>query len=238
MGSFINGRQAIISLGVTLGVILAVVIAAFVFRGEPPATVLRSSLAKTQTPATSGSAETGVSTSVPTVQFEQIADPKFVSTPSNPADTFTITTGKGPQIFSLYFVEALSSDLTHQQRASEQAVFFGNTSVEGVLAEGRSAARLVEELLSTKPFRVLTRWERLPQTQRYLALILVELDNGQWTNLADLLVSRGYARIQGITTDLPDSGRAKEDYLVELNSLAQRAETDRLGIWSRVALAP
>jgi hypothetical protein len=61
MGSFINGRQAIISLGVTLGVILAVVIAAFVFRGEPPATVLRSSLAKTQTPATSGSAETGVS---------------------------------------------------------------------------------------------------------------------------------------------------------------------------------
>jgi len=238
MGSFINGRQAVISLGVTAGVILAVVIAAAVFRGEPPATVLRSSLAKTPTLATAGSTETGAPTSVPAVLFEQIADPKFVSMPSNQADTFTITTGKGPQIFSLYFVEALSSDLTHQQRVSEQAAFFGKTSVESVLAEGRSAARLVEELLSTKPFRVLTRWERLPQTQRYLALILVELDNGQWTNLADLLVSRGYARIQGITTDLPDSGRAKEDYLVELNSLAQRAETDRLGIWSRVALAP
>ena len=160
MGSFINGRQAVISLGVTLGVIVAVVVAAIVFKGEPPATVLRSSLAKTQTPVTAGSTETGVPTSVPTVLFEQIPAPKFVSTPSNQADTFTITTGKGPQIFSLYFVEALCSDLTHQQRVSEQAAFYGKISVESVLAEGRTASRLVEELLTTRPFTVMTRWER------------------------------------------------------------------------------
>jgi endonuclease YncB( thermonuclease family) len=78
----------------------------------------------------------------------------------------------------------------------------------------------------------MTRWEEVPGLSRYYALVLVEISAGKWVYLADLLVQQGFARVAGVTTNLPSDARSMNDYAMELQALRRRAEQQKAGIWA------
>jgi endonuclease YncB( thermonuclease family) len=109
--------------------------------------------------------------------------------------------------------------------------------VSPLLEVGNEAAAYVTQLLKTHPFHVLTRWERVPNTVRYYAVIKVQLPEGT-VYLADLLIRKGFARIGGLMTELPDERRDQPSYLAELKSLDEKARSSKSGIWAKVTQLP
>jgi endonuclease YncB( thermonuclease family) len=79
---------------------------------------------------------------------------------------------------------------------------------------------------------VLTRWEKTPDG-RYYALIWVEYEKDKWKYLSELLVRRGYARVDGLTTPIPNTKLNEDDYLQLLQMGAKYARQNKLGIWSK-----
>ena len=210
-------------------------LATVIFRRDPPPTVPRTDAPQASAQPAAQSPVSAVPIRSVSERFEQIANPKLADDQGNKADTLRINIDGQVHSFSLYFVDALDNDFNDKEKVKDQAAFFGNTTSEAVVETGRDAYRTVANQLSTRPFRVLTRWERAHNSPNYLALIMVQKEDGQWTYLADMLVKQGYARISGITTPLPDDARAMEDYLVELRKHADYARERHLGIWSRVS---
>ena len=133
----------------------------------------------------------------------------------------------------LYFVDALETTQNHPQRVAEQERYFGVRGDKLILDAGKEAASYAAELLKRRPFNVLTRWERVPNTLRYYAIIVVENDDGRPVYLADLLMRRGYARVAGVSTFLPGDPRDEPTYVAELQSLARKARETKSGIWAK-----
>ncbi|MCB1225842.1 MAG: thermonuclease family protein [Verrucomicrobiales bacterium] len=158
----------------------------------------------------------------------------LVESRGNEADTLRMQVDGEELIFVLYFVDALDASWTHPQRINDQARWFGNASSDRIVETGIEALNFVRTLLTTKPFRVMTRWERVPNTSRYYALIIVEEEPGRMTYLQDILVREGYARIQGVTTPLPGDSRDEAHYLAYLRQLANEARREKRGIWKNL----
>ena len=78
----------------------------------------------------------------------------------------------------------------------------------------------------------MTRWEQVPERSRFYALVLVEITPGKWVYLADLLVQQGFARVAGVTTNLPSDSRSVNDYALELQTLRKQAEQRKAGVWA------
>jgi hypothetical protein len=95
---------------------------------------------------------------------------------------------------------------------------------------GAEAAAYVTGLLKVKPFTLLTRWEPVPDRSRYYALILVETEKGN-VYLADLLMQKGYARLAGLSCDLPGGVKGADDYGLYLHKLSKEAREAKLGAW-------
>jgi endonuclease YncB( thermonuclease family) len=133
-----------------------------------------------------------------------------------------------------YFIDALETTSTHPTRVQDQARYFGKAAPADVTLTGKEALEYVSTLLRTRPFHVLTRWELVPNMDRYYALIFVEYEKGKWTYLSDLLVRQGFARVDGVTTALPDDPRDETAYLVDLKQHASYARQKRVGIWAKV----
>lgn len=150
----------------------------------------------------------------------------------NEADTLRLRIGNDEYVFELYFIDALEASWTHPEIVASQARWFGGVANETIVNVGQEAMVYVRELLQGHPFTVLTRWERVPDSSRYYALILVEHQPGQQVYLADLLLHNGYARIGGQTTQLPEDRRRLEAYLDELKTHSRYAKEKHLGIWA------
>ncbi|SKA84243.1 hypothetical protein SAMN02745166_00995 [Prosthecobacter debontii] len=159
----------------------------------------------------------------------------LVESRANEADTLRIRIGNDEYIFVLYFVDALEATMTHPQRVAEQARYFGHTTEKVITSTGEEAAAYVTELLKTRPFEVLTRWERVPNTLRYYALIRFLREDGHRVYLMDLLLRKGYARLDGVDTALPGDSRDLPTYLAELMALGRRAREEKEGVWEKVA---
>jgi endonuclease YncB( thermonuclease family) len=166
-------------------------------------------------------------------EFEMFPKAKFIESRTNEADTlrFKVSDTEDEYVFVLYFVDALDASATHPQRVQEQARYFGVSS-QRVIEEGQRAAVYVTKLLKERPYTVMTRWEEVPGLSRYYALVLVEISAGKWVYLADLLVQQGFARVAGVTTNLPSDARSMNDYAMELQALRRRAEQQKAGIWA------
>lgn len=221
-------RETLLNLAITCVLVLIVVLSAILLRESKPGTVPTAIPVK---PA-------GVLGSLD--GFHQV-EPNFVSLPgaefiesrTNEPDAFRVKTGSEEIVFVLYFADALEASWTHPQLVAAQAKWFGNASNQAVVDGGVVAMNYVAELLKSKPFTVLTRWERVPNSSRYYALIDVEAEPGKRSYLADLLMRKGYARVAGVTTFLPpDDHLSMEDYLVRLNSHAKQARAQKQGIWA------
>jgi endonuclease YncB( thermonuclease family) len=233
MSSSSAQKPVFTNLLITAGVVLLVTALAIVFKQRSPRQTTSDVVPKA-VPVTQPSVPTG-STKPIRDSFEQFPAVTLVQTPDNEPDTFKVNLGTaGEHVFTLYFVDALETNFKQTKRIKEQSAHFAGATTEAIVETGRDAMKTVQQELGTRPFRLLTRWEKHPETQRYLALVLVQLENEQWTYLGDLLLRQGFARVQGISTPLPDDSRALEDYNAELRTHAKFAKDRRLGIWARV----
>jgi len=225
-------RQSLTNLLVTLCVVLLVALGAVLFKPEPPATVPRS-----QGPA-------GVPVAIPVAAPEtgqpemevlQLLDgAALAEVPIISADTFRLRAVGKEHVFCLYFVEALENSFSDIARVKQQAAFFTGATQEAIVESGRDAAKEAARLLASHPFKVWTRWQKVPGTDRFFAMIAVEMESGRWTYLDEVLVGKGFAQAEGAVTLLPDGKRSMESHLTQLRKLAGAAREQRLGIWSRI----
>lgn len=231
-------RETITNLAITCGLVFAIVIGAILLRdcrpvpSAVPVTVPR--VVKQETPQTKAPIPNGKTQRSVAQRFLTFPNPTLVNSAADEADTFQIRVGDEVHMFVMYYVDALDASPTHPERVAAQARYFGRATQEAVIETGKEAQAYVAELLKTRPFRLLTRWEHQPNTERYYALILVEYEKGRWIYLADLLVRQGFARVEGVTTPLPDDKRTVDTYLNELRVHARYAREKRLGIWAKV----
>ena len=167
-------------------------------------------------------------------RFQILPSPVLVESRANEADTLRIRYGNEEHIFVLYFADALETTMNHPQLVAEQGRYFGKVADKTILEVGKEAAEYVAQLLKDHHFNVLTKWERVPNTVRYYAIIKVQMPGGP-VYLADLLIRKGYAYVHGIPTELPDDKRDLPTYAVEIRDLAIKARETKSGIWAKAA---
>ena len=95
---------------------------------------------------------------------------------------------------------------------------------------GAEAKQFTLDLLESKPFVILTRWESVMKSYRFHAFVLVESSPGKYEYLSEILVRNGLARIYTMPADLPD-GTKKERFKDHLKSVEAEARTARRGAW-------
>jgi hypothetical protein len=227
-------RDTLLNLAITAVLVLMVVLGGILLKesrpAPPPAVPVKVAGMPGETlPDESGGAK-GVAD-----KFLVFPRAVLVESRANEADTLRIRIGNDEHIFVLYFVDALEASMNHPQRVAEQARYFGRTNEKVIISTGMEAAAYVAELLKTRPFEVLTRWERVPNTLRYYALIRFLREDGQPVYLIDLLLRKGYARLDGVDTELPGDSRDLPTYLAELMALSRKAREEKQGVWAKVA---
>lgn len=219
-------RDALMNLAITAALVLVMALVALVLkRSRPPAP-------KAIPVSQPGAAYDQGGKPVLEI-FEVLPQAELVETRANEADTLRFRAGQEEFVFVLYFIDALESTPTHPQRIRDQSNWFGGASDRQIIETGAEALDYVRSLLASKPFLVLTRWERVPNSMRYYALVRVEIEPGRQVYLADLLMRAGYARIGGVTTHLPSDSRSQTDYLLDLKKLGDQARAAKAGIWAK-----
>ena len=220
-------KETLMNLAITAVLVLIIVLVAILLRESrppPPAAIPVKTVGE-------AAAEGGT---LPMKAEFEVLKAEWVESRANEADTLRLRVGNDEHIFVLYYIDALEASWSHPQRINDQSRWFGDASSQAIVDTGTEAVNYVRNLLTTKPFLVQTRWERVPSTNRYYALVLVEHVPGERVHLADLLMRAGYARIAGVTTPLPGDKRTVETYLAALQALGKHARTVKAGIWSKV----
>ena len=221
-------RDTLLNLAITCVLVLIIVLVAILLKESRPlpAQALPVPVAQVVPGQTDGGRA-----ALP--EFKIFPKARLIESRANEADTLRIKVSdtEDEHIFVLYFVDAPDISLTHPQRVQDQARYFGVSS-QRVVEEGQRAVQYVTQLLKEHPFTVMTRWEEVPGLSRFYALILVEISPGKQVYLADLLVQQGYARVAGVTSNLPADARSISDYALELQELRKRAQQSKAGIWA------
>jgi endonuclease YncB( thermonuclease family) len=221
-------RDALMNLAITAVLVLVIVLVALVLKKSKAAVPKAIPVNPANLTITDQNARPVRET------FELLDKTTLVETRANEADTLRFRTGADENIFVLYFVDAIEASSSHPQRINEQARWFGNVNDRLLVETGVEALNYVRDLLKSRPYQVLTRWEQVPNSTRYYALIRVEIQPGKGVYLADLLMQAGYARVQGVTTPLPNDARDEVAYMLELKKHGERARTNKAGIWRHV----
>jgi len=161
--------------------------------------------------------------------FEVITGAKLTAHRNNDGDSFQVSHDGQQYELRLYFVDAPEKRL-HQfngERIDHQSRYFGHRSREPTMEIGRQATVLTEQLLSTRPFRIETRWQPVFDSGRFYAFVFLEDSNEE---LSEILVREGLARIYTEGTDLPD-GRKRADFERHLKKLEVTAKSQQKGGW-------
>lgn len=226
-------RTVILNLAITSVLVLVIVLGGLLLQGWRSRSVPKAlKIPVAGVPGVTTPDEGGVPKDAVT-KFEILPSPLLVESRANEADTLRIRYGNEEHIFVLYFVDALETTMNHPQRVAEQGRYFGKTPDKTILEMGQEAAAYTVQLLKDKHFNVLTKWERVPNTVRYYAIIKVQQPEGP-VYLADLLIRKGYAWVNGLSTELPEEKRDLPTYMVELRNLAKKARETKQGIWTKV----
>jgi endonuclease YncB( thermonuclease family) len=224
-------RETLLNLAITAVLVLIITLVAILLKEGRSVPVAAIPVRAAKDPAP----PVGSSPSAPETLAEFRAYPKarLIASRSNEADTLRILVDAQHEeaVFTLYFVDAPEATLAHPQRVQEQARYFEATQ-DAVLRTGTEAAAYVTQLLNSRPFTLLTRWEPVPDRSRYYALVLVETEKGK-VYLADLLMQRGYARLAGLTCSLPGDVKGADDYGRYLLDLGKKARAAKSGAWGR-----
>ncbi len=166
-------------------------------------------------------------------EYWVLPHPELVVSRGNEADTLRIKSGDKEDVFVLYFVDALDATWTHPKRINEQSAYFGKSPTQRVLEFGSQALGYVTQILRERHFQVYTKWGRVPESERYYAMISVELEPGKRYDLAELLVRKGFASPTGqAANSMPASMKPVEEYSHSLLKALSQAKADRAGIWA------
>lgn len=157
-----------------------------------------------------------------------IRDGHLQEGPNNDGDSFLIAHGENLHEFRLYFVDCPEKRQIglNKERLREQGDYFDGLPTDSVVEVGLQAKSLTEHLLTTQPFSVHTKWQRVYDSQRCYALIT--FDDGE--DLSAKLVRAGLARIHTAGTTLPD-GTREAAYKATLRTLETEAKAARRGAW-------
>ena len=180
-------------------------------------------------PASSRDTAASTSRRVPSSSFETLSDCRLHEDRNNDGDSFKIAHQGRLIEVRLYFVDA-PEKRQHQyngERLDHQGRYFGGLSRSQTTAIGQQAKALTDRLLSTRPFRVVTRWQPVFESGRHYAFVFFE-DTGE--ELSEILVREGLARIYTEGTTLPD-GRSKAAFEQHLKQLEKTARQSRQGAW-------
>lgn len=229
-------RDTLLNLAIAAVLVLIVVLGGILLKESRPAPAAAVPVRMAGVPGESLPREGGRPRPV-TDAFQIFSSPEvtLVESRANEADTLRLRIGAEEIVFVLYFVDALEASMTHPQRVADQARYFGRTQEKNIVSVGGEAAAHVAELLKTRPFEVMTRWERVPNTLRYYALIRFKQADGRSDYLMSHLLRQGYARLGGVETPLPDDPRDLPSILVDLVALSRQARERRQGIWALAA---
>jgi endonuclease YncB( thermonuclease family) len=160
-------------------------------------------------------------------KWETLTGCRFLPEKYSDGDSFHIVYGQRERIFRLYFVDAPETDVSFPDRNREQCEHFGITAEQLKKAAEESKAFAAEWM--SKPFVITTRWQTAmgrSALPRYYAMVEV---SGK--DLAELLVSHGWARAKG-TVAVPPGGGKAGDQMEKLRKLEAQAKAKRLGIWA------
>ncbi|HYF37616.1 MAG TPA: hypothetical protein VD994_20105 [Prosthecobacter sp.] len=221
-------RETLLNLAITAVLVLIVVLAGILLKESRPGPVAAI-------PVHVPSAATEPTARAATAQFEIFPRPVLIESRANEADTLRVRIRDEEHVFVLYFVDALEASMNHPQVVAEQGRFFHHASDKTITDTGAEAAAYVNDLLKTRPFHVLTRWEQVANTGRYYAIIVVETGPGKREYLANLLMRNGYARIGAMETELPGGTPSVPAYFEQLKQLRLEAEREKLGIWAKIS---
>ncbi len=162
-----------------------------------------------------------------------LPSPELVDSRANEADTLRIRSGPKEDVFVLYFVDAAETSATRVTRVREQSTFFSKAPQDEVLKIGVQAQQFVRELLRRRPFKVYTKWGRVPESERYYAFITVELEKGKEFDLGEILVRKGFAAPLGQqTAPLPPQLPPPDRYAAQLGTAMTAARNEHAGAWA------
>lgn len=155
----------------------------------------------------------------------------------NDGDSFHIRAPHSREEVRLYYVDAPESAArsyrdgnTNHQRIAQQGAALGGLNQSETTEVGVAAKVFVKKLLHGKPFTVVTEEERVYNSHRKYAFVIVDW-KGQPRYLHELLVAHGLARIHTKPKTLPDNTAASRQKQ-KLRKLEDYAKSKRLGAWS------
>ncbi len=144
-------------------------------------------------------------------------------------DSFHVRANNKDIIIRLYFVDTPETNQEFENRNADQAAYFGISETQ-VVPLGQKGKKFTQKTLSGKKFTVWTRWEDAKgssQQQRFFGIVQV----GK-SDLGELLVGEGLARVYGGSTVLPN-GTSIDAQFDRLRQLERRAKAKRLGGWAK-----
>lgn len=162
-------------------------------------------------------------------QWVTLADCQYVEAKDNDGDSFRVRCGTNEFNLRLYFVDAPEINLRYPERTREQSEYFGVT-LDETLRAGAKAKQAMQAMLQDA-FVVRTRWASAAGRGRETRYYAVVEAGGK--NLAEALVSQGFARTKGTIVNLPTGEKAKA-YREKLEALEREARQKRLGVWARL----
>ena len=162
--------------------------------------------------------------------FEVILDARWQAHRDNDGDSFHLVHSNGKtNEFRLYFAdcpEKRRHDF-NQDRLLEQGRYFGGLSEAQMTQIGQQAQALTQHLLTTQPFTLYTKWQRVYNSSRHYAFVVFA--DGE--DLSAKLVRAGLARIHTSGTTLPD-GRTTAQYQAALRQMEAAARSENRGAWA------
>lgn len=174
----------------------------------------------------------------PLVEVEHLVSlgsARFIDDASNDGDSFLVEHEGKRHVIRLYFVDCpekreykLVAD-----RLKDQAGYFGGLSIPQTVKAGLQAKEFTASLLRGRSFEVLTRWERVYDSERFYAVVICE--DGE--DLARKLVHAGLARIHTKGVNMP-GGRKANDYENQLRDIEKEARASKRGAWGLPRRAP
>ena len=158
-------------------------------------------------------------------QWEELTGCTLIPNRGNDGDSFRVSHG-GREIFArLYFVDCPEkySAQNNRARLADQGRYFGGLPEDATVNLGLAARDFTVAKLEAAPFTIITRGERVYDSER----VYVFLTTGQdGADLGELLVARGLARIHTKGESPPGRTEAQEKRkLYELEATARRAKT-------------
>lgn len=165
-----------------------------------------------------------------TKAFEVILEGRWQPHRDNDGDSFHVLHSNGQtNEFRLYFAdcpEKRRHDF-NQERLLEQGRYFGGLSETQMTGIGQQAQALTQHLMTTQPFTIYTKWQRVYNSRRHYAFVVFA--DGE--DLSAKLVHAGLARIHTSGTTLPD-GQTTSQYQARLRQLEAEARTAGRGAWA------